>query len=499
MEAYGMYIAGQWCEASRGEQVGVVNPSNEEVFAQVPLGTEEDVDRAVHSAREAFESGAWRNSEPAERSRILLDILGRMREKSAALGRLETLNMGAPLAQSLMMLVPSALNRFEWFAKAANRVWEEPMPLYRAPAAAFPYIRREPIGVCAQIVPWNAPLILGAAMLAAPLAAGNSVVIKPSILTPCSLLELTKIIDASGLPKGVVNVVTGRGEAVGERLASHPGVDKISFTGSTESGKRVLRAAADTIKKTTLELGGKSASIFLDDVDVDLAVDASIWGCFLNAGQICYATSRVLVPEGWHDAFVKKLVEKVRRIKVGDPMQGDTMMGPLISESQRRSVESYIAVGQKEGARLACGGGRPAGVRRGYYLEPTVFTDVDNGMTLAQEEIFGPVLCVLPYKGDEEAVRIANDSRYGLLGAVWSNNIERAIRIGEQLRVGNVWINEVHFMSLDLPYGGTKQSGIGRERGLHGLLNEYTEVKSIQIDLGHSRAQRGWYDLVVPR
>jgi len=499
MKRYQMYINGRWCEASDGRVTQVINPGNEEVIAEVPLATAEDTERAIQAARDTFDGGAWRSKEPAERSRILLDILKRFRDKAMDFALLETQNLGAPMAHSLFTMVTSAQNRFEWFAKAANRVFEEPMPLFRAPAAAFPYVRREPIGVCAQIVPWNAPLLLGAALLAAPLAAGNSVVIKPSTVTPCTLLELMKIIDESEIPKGVVNVLVGTGETVGETLASHPQVDKVSFTGSSETGSRVLSLAAPTIKNATMELGGKSANIFLDDVDLDLAVDGAIWGCFMNAGQICYATTRAIVPESLYGAFVEKLVGKVERIKVGDPMDPQTTMGPLISKDQRRRVERYIEVGRREGATLACGGGRPKGLEKGFYLEPTVFSDVDNCMTIAQEEIFGPVLCVIPYRGDDEAVRIANDTKYGLLGAVWSRNVERAIGIGERLRVGNVWINEVHLMSLDLPYGGCKQSGIGRERGLHGLLNDYTEVKSIQIDLGHTRAQRSWYDLIVPK
>ena len=499
MKKYQMYINGEWCDASDGGVAQVINPGNEEVIAEVPLATAEDTERAIVSARDAFESGVWRNKEPAERSRILLDILNRFRQKAMDFALLETQNLGAPMSHALFTMVMSAQNRFEWFAKAANRVFEEPMPLFRSPAAAFPYVRREPIGVCAQIVPWNAPLLLGAALLGAPLATGNSVVIKPSMLTPCTLLELAKIIDESEIPKGVVNVLVGSGETVGETLASHPLVDKISFTGSSETGRRVLSLAASTIKNATMELGGKSANIFLDDVDLDLVVDGAIWGCFMNAGQICYATTRALVPESLYGSFVEKLVGKVKRIQVGDPMDPQTTMGPLISADQRRRVERYIEIGRREGATLACGGCRPKGLAKGFYLEPAVFTDVDNRMTIAQEEIFGPVLCVIPYKGDEEAVRIANDTKYGLLGAVWSRNVERAIGIGEKLRVGNVWINEVHLMSLDLPYGGCRQSGIGRERGLHGMLNDYTEIKSIQIDLGHTRAQRSWYDLIVPK
>lgn len=499
MRKFQMYIDGRWCESSDGRTAQVVNPATEEAFAEVPLATAEDVDRAVRAAKASFDAGLWRDKDPAERSRILLDILARFKQKAMDFALLETQNLGSPLSHCLFMMVTSAQNRFEWFAKAANRCFEEPMPLYRTPAAAFPYLRREPVGVCAQIVPWNAPLLLGAAMMAAPLATGNSIVLKPSVLTPCTLLELVKIVHESEIPKGVVNVVVGAGETVGEALATHPLVDKVSFTGSSETGKRVLCLASSTVKNTTMELGGKSAIVFLDDVDLELAVDASIWGCFMNAGQICYATTRALVPKSLYGPFVERLVAKVKRIRVGDPMDPQTMMGPLVSREQRDRVERYVEIGLREGATLACGGRRPESLPRGFYLEPAVFTDVDNHMTIAQEEIFGPVLCVIPYEGDEEAVRIANDTRYGLLGAVFSPNVERAVSVGEKLRVGNVWINEVHLMSLDLPYGGCKQSGIGRERGLYGLLNDYTEIKSVQIDLGHTRRQRTWYDLIVPK
>jgi len=499
MKTYQMYIAGRWCDASDGRTTEVINPATEEVFARAPLATAEDTERAIQAAHDSFEAGQWRNMDPAERSRILLDVVKKFREKTLEFAALETENLGVPIGQSALTNVGTAINRFEWFAKAANRVLEEPMPLFRGLAVGAPYIRREPVGVCAIMVPWNAPLALGAQGLSAPLAMGNSVVIKPATLTPCSLIELVKIIDSSEIPKGVVNVVTGSGGTIGDIMASHPLVDKITFTGSTDVGRHVLSKASATLKNSTMELGGKSAVIFLDDTDIDLAVSAAIWGCFLNSGQICYATTRALVPASMYDAFVEKLVEKVKRIKVGDPQNGATTMGPLASDKQRAATERYIEIGKKEGAKLACGGCRPNGLNKGYFIEPTVFVDVDNRMTIAQEEIFGPVLCVIKYQGDEEAIRIANDSKYGLLGAVFSKNIERAIGVAEKLRVGNVWINEIHFMSLDLPYGGIKQSGIGRERGLYGLLNNYTEIKSIQIDLGHDLAQRFWHGLIVPQ
>lgn len=493
-----MYIDGEWTDSSSGKTTQVINPATEEVIAEVALGDAKDVNRAVGAAHESFEKGEWRFKDPAERSRIMLDVLKRFREKTQELLPLEVANSGATIKQC-SSFVSSAQNRFEWFAKAANRIFEEAMPLFRFPAASFPFIKREPVGVCAQIVPWNAPLVGGVGAIAAPLAAGNSVVVKPATLTPVTVLEFVKLLEDSEIPKGVVNVVVGPGDAAGEAMVSHPLVDKISFTGSTESGRRVCSLAANGLKKVTMELGGKSANIFLDDVDLDLAVDSAIFACFFHSGQICYSGTRALVHASMYDAFVKKLVEKVKRMKVGDPMDGATDMGALISEGQRRNVEKYIEIGKKEGAVLACGGERPKHMKKGFFIEPAVFIDVNNKMQIAREEIFGPVLCVIKYENDQEAISIANDSEYGLLGAVWSKNIDRAIAIGDKLRVGNVWINSFHLQSLDLPYGGVKQSGIGRERGLAGFLNEYTEIKSVQIDMGHSREQRFWYTLVVPQ
>lgn len=497
METYSMYIDGEWTDAADGKTTQVMNPATEEIIAEVAVGGAPEVERAVRAAYDSFETGVWRFKDPAERSRIMLDVLHKFRERAQDILPIEIANSGAA-AKQCGSFVSSAQNRFEWYTKAANRVFEEAMPLFKFPAAAFPYIRREPIGVCAQIVPWNAPLVGGVGAVAAPLAAGNSVVVKPATLTPLSLLEFMKCIDESEIPKGVVNVVVGPGGSVGEALVSHPLVDKVSFTGSTESGRRVCALAADRVKKATMELGGKSANIFLEDVDLDLAVDSAIFGCFFHAGQICYSGTRALVHASIYDAFVEKLTEKVKRIKVGDPTDFTTDMGALMSDGQRKTVEEYVKIGKEEGATLACGGERPKDLTKGFFFEPTVFVDVENSMKIAQEEIFGPVLCVIKFEDDDQAVQIANDSEYGLLGAVWSGNVDRAIGIGEKLRVGNVWINSFHLQSLDLPYGGCKQSGIGRERGVYGFLNEYTEIKSVQIDLGHTREQRFWYSLVVP-
>jgi aldehyde dehydrogenase (NAD+) len=497
MEKYLMYIDGEWTDSKDKKTTQVINPATEEAIAEVAIGGTPEVDSAVRAAYDSFERGDWRFKDPAERSRIMLDLLGKFRERAQGILPIEIANSGAA-AKQCGSFVSSAQNRLEWFAKAANRVFEESMPLFKFPAAAFPYIRREPIGVCAQIVPWNAPLVGGVGAIAAPLAAGNSVVVKPATLTPLSLLEFMKCVDESEIPKGVVNVIVGPGDTVGEALVSHPLIDKVSFTGSTESGRRVCSLAAERVKKVTMELGGKSANIFLEDVDLDLAVDSAIFACFFHSGQICYSGTRALVHASIYDAFVEKLTEKVKKIKVGDPTDFATDMGCLISDGQRKVVEDYVKIGKEEGAKLACGGNRPKEFGKGFFFEPTVFVDVENSMKIAQEEIFGPVLCVIKFENDEEAIKIANDSEYGLLGAVWSSNVDRAIGIGEKLRVGNVWINSFHLQSLDLPYGGCKQSGIGRERGTYGFLDDYTEIKSVQIDLGHTREQRFWYSLVVP-
>jgi aldehyde dehydrogenase (NAD+) len=358
-------------------------------------------------------------------------------------------------------------------------------------------VRREPIGVCAAIVPWNFPLALAVWKVVPALAVGNSVVLKTDEKTPIGALEFARELQAAGLPDGVLNVVTGDGEIVGDHLARHPDVRKIAFTGSTQVGKLVAgAAAASNLKRVTLELGGKSPNIVLDDADLTMAVDGAIWAFLMHAGQACESGTRLLLPSSIHDAFVERLVERLRTVKIGDPLDQTTNLGPLISAEQRERVLGYIEVAKQEGATVACGGGVPDGATRGYFVEPTVLTDVTNDMTVAREEVFGPVLCVLKYDTVDEAIAIANDTEYGLAAGVWSSDVRRAMDVARQLEAGSVWINDWHMADENYPFGGYKQSGMGRELGHHSLA-EYTEEKSIQISLEPDITKRA-YGLALP-
>jgi acyl-CoA reductase-like NAD-dependent aldehyde dehydrogenase len=353
------------------------------------------------------------------------------------------------------------------------------------PTHSYNFVLREPIGVCAGIVPWNFPLVMAVWKLAPALAMGNTCVLKPASNTPLTALMLAEALDRTDLPKGVVNVITGGGATVGEELASHPDVDKVAFTGSTVVGRRIMQLASSTIKKTTLELGGKSPNIVFEDADMDQAVDGALWATFFHQGQVCESGTRLLLPESIHDEFVERLVERARQIKLGDPLDHESDMGPLVSAAQRETVEGYVRIGKEEGATLALGGKRPGGgqFERGFWFEPTIFTDVENSMTIAQEEIFGPVLSVLKFKDDDDAIRIANDSIYGLASGVWSQDPDRCLETAKRLRAGTVWINDFHLINCIAPFGGYKQSGVGRELSGYGL-NEYTEVKHVHWDLG---------------
>jgi len=359
---------------------------------------------------------------------------------------------------------------------------------------------REPIGVVGAIIPWNFPLKMAIWKLGPALAAGNTVVLKPSELTPCTALELAKIIQEVGIPKGVVNIVAGFGEEAGEELVRSPLVDKISFTGSTAVGKKIMALAAGNLKKITLECGGKSANIVLDDADMELAVDGSIYAIFYHQGQCCEAGSRLLLPKSKYNEFLDRLVAKTKKIKLGNPADLSTDMGPLISRKQLDRILGYIAKGKAEGAKLVAGGDIPTdqNLSRGFFVNPTIFADVNNAMTIAQEEIFGPVLSVIQFDSEDQAVAIANDSIYGLGGGVWSKDKDRAVAIAKRLRAGTVWINEWHLISERAPFGGYKQSGIGREFGVEGV-REYTETKHMHIDELGARDKKTWYDTVVPK
>ncbi|MDY6853121.1 MAG: aldehyde dehydrogenase family protein [Thermodesulfobacteriota bacterium] len=495
MEQYQLYIDGEWTDSSSGETFIVLNPYTEEAIAEVSKGCREDTQKAIDAAHKAFESGIWSDLPSQRRYEILLDIAERLESKQSELVELETRDAGMTTRMSSIADIPSGIGCLRYYAELARTV-----PFYEGlPPMDFPtsynFVLREPIGVCGQITPWNVPFLMAISKLAPALAAGNTVVLKPASNTPLTALELARIIDESDMPKGVVNVVTGSGSVVGEEIASNSKVDKASFTGSTEVGRRIMELSSNTIKKVTLELGGKSPVIVLEDANHDLAIDGVLYGVYLHSGQVCVAGTRLFLPDSIHDEFVEKLVAKASRMKLGDPMDWGTDMGPLVSAEQRDRVEGYIESGLTQGAKLACGGARPKDLQKGYFIEPTIFVNVKNEMRIAQEEIFGPVLSVIKYSSVDEAIEMANDTIYGLAGAVWSEDIDNAMNVARKIRSGTVWINEHHMIDIRHPFGGYKQSGIGREMGVYGF-HEYTEVKHVYVDLVKKRESRLWYGMV---
>ncbi|MFY9468955.1 MAG: aldehyde dehydrogenase [Solirubrobacterales bacterium] len=493
---YEMFIGGEWVDSD--QMFEIVDPATEELVATVARGTVDHADRAVQAARDSFESGVWSGLMPSERSEILLAIADRMSEELGELSELESKQNGATIRQAGGFHVGFAVSHFHYFAEAAATYrFEEPQPTIVYPTLSTNTIRKEPIGVCAGVVAWNFPLLLAVWKLGPALAAGNSFVLKPDEKTPLTALEFARIAAECGLPDGVLNVVTGVGEEVGAALAAHPDVDKIAFTGSTAVGREVMRLAATNVKRVTLELGGKSPVVVLDDADIETAIDAALFGGMLYCGQACESGSRLLLPASLHDEFVERMVARARQIKIGDPMDYDTDFGPIVSARQRDRILEYIRVGVEEGATLALGGGVPEGERfeRGFWVEPTIFTDVRRDMRIAQEEIFGPVLSVLKYEDEDEAVSIANDSIYGLAAAIWTTDNERGFDLAKRIRAGTVWINDAHMVNCAMPFGGYKQSGVGRELGPN-ALDEYVEVKNVHLDLS-GRLDRRVYDVLL--
>jgi acyl-CoA reductase-like NAD-dependent aldehyde dehydrogenase len=483
VKAWGSYIGGEWVEASSGETFEIENPSSGETIATVPKGGREDAQRAIAAARESFDSGVWADMDPDERVRIMKSVVDKFTEHEDELAELESLQSGMTLRATGTVVIGYCINHWDYFARQADRPRQEPLEPVAFPTHSYNFVLREPVGVCAAIVPWNFPLVMAVWKLAPALAMGNSVVLKPASNTPLTALRLAELLDETDLPKGVVNVITGGGASVGEELASHPDVDKVSFTGSTVVGRRIMQLASNTIKRCTLELGGKSPNIVYEDANIDAAVDGALWATFFHQGQVCESGTRLLLPESIHDEFVEKLVARAKQIKVGDALDYDSDMGPLVSAEQFETVSNYVRIGQEEGAKLVLGGGRPADAPDGgHYFEPTIFTDVDNSMTIAQEEIFGPFLFVIKFKNDADAIRIANDSIYGLASAVWSEDYDRCLETARKLRAGTVWVNDHHLINCIAPFGGYKQSGLGRELGTYGL-DEYTEVKHVHVDL----------------
>ena len=497
---YGLYIDGEW-RPGRGEQhEPICDPATGDVLAQVTRGAVDDTRDAIEAARRAFDEGPWPNLCPGERSQILHRIVDAIEARQDELSDIEMRNAGSTWRKAFLMDIPVGVLHFRHFAKLADYEPLEPVPQITFPMRSYNFVQREPIGVCGQIIPWNFPFLMAVWKLAPALAAGNALVLKPASLTPLSALKLVEIIHETGLlPPGVLNLVTGPGAAIGHELATSPLVDKIAFTGSTEVGREVMRQAAGTVKKVTLELGGKSPSIVLDDADMDVTIDGCLWATFMHNGQACESGTRLFVPDVIYDSFMERLLDRARRIHVGLPADGETDLGPLISAAQLRRVEEYIRIGLAEGATPALLGSRPTDpqLAHGHFITPTIFTDVSNDMRIAQEEIFGPVLTVIKYDRVEEAIRMANDTIYGLAAGVWSSNIDRAVEVAKQIRAGTVWINDYHLINAEAPFGGYKQSGIGRELGIWGL-HEYTEVKHVHAAMTCSRKDRFWYDILVP-
>ena len=483
--AYQLYIDGEWVSSASGKTFPVYDPSTEEIIAKVVEAGAVEVDLAVRAARKAFDSGPWAASTPQSRARVLFKLAAKVREHLPTLAKMETQNTGKPIVEGEGD-IEAVAEVFEYYAGLATKISGQVNPVS---SNALSLSLKEPIGVAGLIVPWNYPLLMAAWKLAPALAAGCTCVLKPAEQTPITSMMLAQWFEEAGLPPGVVNIVNGFGTSCGAPLVDHPLVDKIAFTGSTEVGKSIVKRAADTLKRVTLELGGKSPNIFFADADWEASIDGALFGIFINQGEVCSAGSRILVEKKIYSKFVEAMAAKARTIRMGDPMDRETKMGPVISKDQYDRVSSYLAIGKGE-AKLASGGGRPIGFEKGYYIEPTIFYDVDNRARIAREEIFGPVATVIPFDAEPDAVRIANDTPYGLAAAVWSRDIYKAFRVVKQLRAGIVWVNHMQPTCVEAPWGGYKQSGTGRELGPWGI-EEYLETKQVHINL--SEKPIGWY------
>lgn len=472
-----LFIDGEFVPSLSGKTFKSINPATEEVLAEVAEAEAPDIDRAVKAARRAFESGPWSRMSAAERSRLLYRLADLMEEHKLQLAQLETLDNGKPIRESLNADLPLAIEHIRYYAGWPTKVVGQTIPVA---GKYFNYTRHEPVGVVGQIIPWNFPLLMACWKIGAALAMGCTVVLKPAEQTPLSALYLAKLIQEAGFPPGVVNVVPGFGETAGQALVEHPDVNKIAFTGSTEVGKLIMRNAAATLKRVTLELGGKSPNIILPDADMSRAIPGAFMGIMFNQGQVCCAGSRLFVQKKAYDNVVADLVSLAKKIRQGPGLDQGTEMGPLVSDEQEKRVLGYIEKGVEEGAEVLVGGGKATD--RGYFVQPTIFANVRDDMTIAREEIFGPVVAAMPFEDLDEVIARANDTEYGLAAGVWTENIRNAHYIASKLKAGTVWVNCYNVFDAAAPFGGYKQSGIGREMGSY-ALNNYTEVKDVWISL----------------
>lgn len=476
-----LLIDGKWVPAESGKTFETYNPATGEVLAKVAEGSKADIDKAVKAARKAYETGPWRKMPAHERARLLYKLADAIERRAEEIAQLETLDNGKPIKESRYVDLPQVIETFRYYAGWATKLEGETINVNNN---FFNYTLREPVGVVGQIIPWNFPLLMAAWKFGPALACGNAVVLKPAEQTPLSAILLGELICEVGFPDGVVNIVTGFGpNSAGEALANHPDVDKIAFTGEDKTGKEIVKASTGNLKRVSLELGGKAPNIVFADADIDAAVKGAIMGIFFNQGQVCCAGSRLFLEKKIHDEFLSKLSERANGLRQGPGLDEKTQIGPQVSKEQLERILGYVKIAKDEGAQLVCGGERPQGeLANGYFVKPTIFKGVKNDMRIAQEEVFGPVLAVIPFESTDEVAEQANKTTFGLSGAVWTSDIKKAHRLASEIKAGTIWVNCFNAFDPAVPFGGYKTSGYGRELGKHSI-ELYTQIKSVWVNL----------------